>query len=156
MVDLRKAYEFRIEHIPGAINIPLDELEQHLDDPDHDHGVPIYCINGSRTRQAEPILLDAGIGGLYHIEGTFSAWIQADWRSRKGHDLRQVTHLRQVDTPQHTDPGQQGRRRILPGIKISTHGSAHYRTLAACTASRSGMSCSITCCAGSSSQRTMP
>ncbi|MGB5473136.1 MAG: rhodanese-like domain-containing protein, partial [Gammaproteobacteria bacterium] len=144
VVDLRKAYEFRIEHIPGAINIPLDELEQHLDDPDHDHGVPIYCINGSRTRQAEPILLDAGIGGLYHIEGTFSAWIQAAWRSRKDPGLRQVTHLRQVDTPQHTDPGQQGRctvrRRELPGIEISTHGSARYRTLAACTASWSGMS----------------
>ena len=84
MVDLRKPYEFRIGYIPGAINIPLDELEQHLDDPGPDHGVLIYCINGSRTRQAEPILLDVGIKDLYHLEGAFSAWIQGGLAIEKG------------------------------------------------------------------------
>ena len=84
VVDLRKPVEFKIGHIPGAINIPLDELEQHIDVLGHDQGVLIYCINGSRTRQAEPVLLDAGIENLYHLEGAFYAWIQGGLEIEKG------------------------------------------------------------------------
>jgi rhodanese-related sulfurtransferase len=84
VVDLRKPAEFRIGHIPGAVNIPLAELEQHIDELRHDNGVLIYCINGSRTRQAEPILLGAGIENLYHLEGAFYAWIQGKHAVEKG------------------------------------------------------------------------
>ena len=44
----------------------------------------IYCINGSRTRQAEPVLLEAGIENLYHLEGAFYAWIQGGLAIEKG------------------------------------------------------------------------
>lgn len=84
VVDLRKPVEFKVGHIPGAINIPLDELEQHIDELRHEHGVLIYCINGSRTRQAEPVLLEAGIENLYHLEGAFYGWIQGGLPIEKG------------------------------------------------------------------------
>ena len=32
VVDVRKPWEFNIAHIPGAVNIPVTELEQHVDE----------------------------------------------------------------------------------------------------------------------------
>jgi rhodanese-related sulfurtransferase len=36
----------------------------------------IYCINGARTCQAEPLLYDNGITNVFHLEGAFQAWLQ--------------------------------------------------------------------------------
>jgi len=76
IVDVRKPAEFGVAHVPGAKNIPLDEIEQRLDELRSGNGVLIYCINGSRTRQAEPILYNNGINNVYHLEGAFQAWIR--------------------------------------------------------------------------------
>ena len=84
IVDVRKPAEFGVAHIPGAINIPLAEVGDRLDEFKYDNGVLLYCINGSRTRKAEVILLDAGIPNVYHLEGTFSAWIQGKHPFEKG------------------------------------------------------------------------
>ena len=84
VVDVRKPAEFGVAHIPGAINIPVDEIEARLDDFKNSNGVLIYCINGSRTRQAEAILLGADIPDVYHLEGTFSGWIQRKYPIEKG------------------------------------------------------------------------
>ena len=84
VVDVRKPAEFGVAHIPGAINIPVDEIENRLNEFKHDNGVLIYCINGSRTRQAEAILLGADIPNVYHLEGTFSGWIQRKHPIEKG------------------------------------------------------------------------
>lgn len=84
IVDVRKPVEFGIAHIPGAINVPLEELEGRLEELRHDNGVLIYCINGSRTRQAEAVLFAADVPTIYHLEGTFSAWIQGKYPIEKG------------------------------------------------------------------------
>jgi rhodanese-related sulfurtransferase len=84
VVDLRKPAEFAIAHIPGAINIPLDELDQRLDTVRHDNGVLIYCINGARTRQAEPLLYGNEIDKVYRLEGAFQAWLHGKYPVEKG------------------------------------------------------------------------
>ena len=84
VVDVHKPVEFGVAHIPGAINIPVDEIEGRLNEFKHDNGVLIYCINGSRTRQAEAIMLGADITNIYHLEGAFYAWIQGKHPVEKG------------------------------------------------------------------------
>ena len=84
VVDVRKPAEFGVAHIPGATNIPLDEIEQRLDEFRGDDGVLIYCINGSRTRKAEPLLYKNGIDNIYHLEGAFQAWIREKLPIEKG------------------------------------------------------------------------
>lgn len=84
VVDVRKPIEFGIGHVPGAVNIPLEELEERLGEVKSENGVLIYCINGSRTRQAEPILYTNDIDNVYHLEGTFQAWIQGKHPIEKG------------------------------------------------------------------------
>ena len=84
VIDVRKPAEFGAAHGPGAANIPLDEIEQRLDEFRSDNGVLIYCINGSRTRQAEPLLYNNGIDNVYHLEGAFQAWIREQLPIEKG------------------------------------------------------------------------
>jgi len=84
VVDLRKPVEFGIAHIPGAVNIPLDELEARIDEIRHEHGVLIYCINGARTRQAEPIVYANDIEHVYHLDGALQGWIQGGHPIEKG------------------------------------------------------------------------
>ena len=84
VIDLRTPAEFRVAHIPGAINIPMPELERRLDKIRRDTDVLIYCINGSRTRQAEPVLYAHGFENIYHLEGAFYAWIKGKYPVEKG------------------------------------------------------------------------
>ena len=84
LVDLRSPAEFGIAHIPGAINIPSEELEERLDEFRHDNGVLIYCINGSRTLRAEPVLLANDIENVYHLEGSFQGWLKDKRPFEKG------------------------------------------------------------------------
>ncbi|MCP3868910.1 MAG: metalloregulator ArsR/SmtB family transcription factor [Gammaproteobacteria bacterium] len=43
VLDVRPKEEFASGHLPGAINIPLEELEKHLDKLDPGHEIVAYC-----------------------------------------------------------------------------------------------------------------
>lgn len=43
IIDVRPAEEFAAGHVPGAINIPLDELERRLDELPKDREIIAYC-----------------------------------------------------------------------------------------------------------------
>jgi rhodanese-related sulfurtransferase len=42
-LDVRPEDEFALGHVPGAINIPLGELEQRLAELDPDQEIVAYC-----------------------------------------------------------------------------------------------------------------
>ena len=43
VLDVRPSEEFEAGHIPGALNVPLDEIAQHLADLPKDQDVIAYC-----------------------------------------------------------------------------------------------------------------
>lgn len=43
VIDVRPATEYQAGHIPGAVNIPVDELHQHLDTLPHAQEIVAYC-----------------------------------------------------------------------------------------------------------------
>ncbi|OYV52922.1 MAG: ArsR family transcriptional regulator [Acidocella sp. 35-58-6] len=43
VLDVRPEDEFRLGHVPGALNIPFPQLERHLADLPHDREVVAYC-----------------------------------------------------------------------------------------------------------------
>lgn len=43
VLDVRPSDEFAVGHLPGAVNVPLGELEARLDDLDPDHEIVAYC-----------------------------------------------------------------------------------------------------------------
>ncbi len=43
VLDVRPPDEFAVGHVPGAVNIPLGELEARLAELDPDHEIVAYC-----------------------------------------------------------------------------------------------------------------
>ena len=84
VIDVRKPVEFGIGHVPGAVNIPHDELADRLDEVRNQHGVVVYCIAGWRTRLAEQTLLASGVENVFHLEGGFGAWMRDGFEVEKG------------------------------------------------------------------------
>lgn len=70
LVDVRTPQEYADGHMPGAVNIPVDDLRTRLGEITRDRRVAAYCQVGQRGYLATRILLQAGysavnIGGGY-------------------------------------------------------------------------------------------
>ena len=70
LLDVRTPQEFASGHMPGAVNIPVDDLRSHLNELPSDRQVAAYCQVGQRGYLATRILLQAGfsavnVGGGY-------------------------------------------------------------------------------------------
>jgi len=70
LIDVRTPQEFLFGHIPGAINLPVDELRSRLNELPRHGKIAAYCQVGQRGYLATRILLQSGfdavnIGGGY-------------------------------------------------------------------------------------------
>jgi len=74
VIDVRTPAEYAAGHIPGAVNIPFDQVAKRISDVDAPNGVALYCMIGPRARKGESALLAMGYEEVFHIEGGFSAW----------------------------------------------------------------------------------
>jgi len=74
VIDVRTAEEYATGHIPGAVNIPFDEVAKRIVDIDAPNGVILYCMVGPRARKGESALLAAGYEKVFHLEGGLAAW----------------------------------------------------------------------------------
>ncbi len=68
------AEEYASGHIPGAVNVPFDQVVQRIAEVDGSHGVALYCMVGPRARKGESALLAAGYEQVFHLEGGLAAW----------------------------------------------------------------------------------
>lgn len=61
-IDVRTPAEYASGHLPGAINIPLDVIEQRIAQhaPDKHAPIALYCRSGRRSGLARDILLKMG------------------------------------------------------------------------------------------------
>ena len=69
LVDVRTKNEFELGAIPGAINLPLDELRGRMDEISRDKPVWIYCGVGLRGYLASNILKDNGFKEVRNLSG---------------------------------------------------------------------------------------
>lgn len=72
MIDLRKKSEFESEHVLDAINIPLNEINQHLLEFPKDKPFILYCAGGYRSMIAASILKQRGWDNFVDVEGGFT------------------------------------------------------------------------------------
>ncbi len=76
IVDVRGADEYSQGHIPGAVNVPVEEIEK-ISSVVTDKTTPLYtyCLRGSRSRQAVKALKEMGytqvisMGGINKYKG---------------------------------------------------------------------------------------
>jgi rhodanese-related sulfurtransferase len=74
VIDVRTPEEYASGHIPGAVNVPFDQVAQRIAEVDGSHGVVLYCMVGPRARKGESALLAAGYEKVFHLEGGLAAW----------------------------------------------------------------------------------
>ena len=74
LLDIREHSENEHGAIPGAINIPLPELEQRLADLSHDVPTAVHCRGGYRSAIAASLLQAAGFKDVINVTGGYDAW----------------------------------------------------------------------------------
>lgn len=74
VIDVRTAEEFASGHIPGALNIPFDQVAEKIAEVEAPHGVALYCMVGPRARKGEKALAAVGYSSVFHLEGGLAAW----------------------------------------------------------------------------------
>ncbi len=71
LLDVRTEDEFISGSIPGAVNIPLDELRERLSELDASRPVYEFCRIGLRGHIAYRILAQSGFPEVYNLAGGF-------------------------------------------------------------------------------------
>lgn len=76
VLDVRTPAEFAAGHVPGARNIPHDQLPAKLAEIStlKDRPVVLYCRSGRRSAMAGETLREAGFSELLQLEGDYPAW----------------------------------------------------------------------------------
>ncbi|MCX8020287.1 MAG: rhodanese-like domain-containing protein [Chitinophagaceae bacterium] len=70
IVDVRSTWEYASDHIPGALNIPLEEISYRLAEfRQMKKPVVLYCRSGNRSGMAMSILRQNGLTEVYNGGG---------------------------------------------------------------------------------------
>lgn len=61
LVDVRSPMEFNSDKVKGSVNIPLDQIQNHLAKFKGKNNIVVFCRSGARSSQAKSILDRNGI-----------------------------------------------------------------------------------------------
>jgi phage shock protein E len=76
LLDVRTPQEYADGHVPGAVNVPYDQLASRLAEVPKDKDVVLYCKSGRRAGIAADVLAANGYKRLSHLEGDMNAWVE--------------------------------------------------------------------------------
>ncbi|MED1203937.1 sulfurtransferase TusA family protein [Heyndrickxia acidicola] len=74
ILDVRENAEYAFGHIPGAISVPLGELEDRLEEFNKDQEVYVVCHTGNRSDMAADKLSGKGFVKVYNVVPGMSEW----------------------------------------------------------------------------------
>ncbi|MCI0863560.1 MAG: MBL fold metallo-hydrolase [Chloroflexi bacterium] len=87
VIDVRQRSEYTQGHIPGALNIELGELQEHLDGLPRELPVVTVCAAGMRATTAGSILQRDGRDNVQVVdEAGTPAWIERGYPSETGEE----------------------------------------------------------------------
>jgi len=76
IVDLRSRSEYETSHIPYAVNIPYEEMDDYIDDLSRWDKVIFYCSRGNLSLMAARELSKISNGMIYSLGGGYNAYQQ--------------------------------------------------------------------------------
>jgi rhodanese-related sulfurtransferase len=76
ILDVRTPREYEQGHVPGAVNLPYQQIGRRLVDLEQirDKQIVVYCEVGPRARVAQSMLQQAGFPDVRHLAGDMAGW----------------------------------------------------------------------------------
>lgn len=84
IVDVRERDEWENVRIPGAIHIPLGEVDARAQEIPRDRAVITQCRSGFRSALAAQALAAAGFREVLNLDGGIDDWIAASMAVERG------------------------------------------------------------------------
>lgn len=76
VVDVREPHEYMAGHVPGALLMPVGEVDARRRELPHGDPVYVICASGNRSRRVTDALVAQGYEA-YSVQGGTSAWVGA-------------------------------------------------------------------------------
>ena len=74
VIDVRTQEEFAEGHIPNAMLIPVDEIDNVMEEMDKDASYLMVCRSGNRSSTASELLAKNGFQHIKNMEGGMNKW----------------------------------------------------------------------------------
>jgi phage shock protein E len=76
ILDVRTREEYSSGHVPGAINVPYDQVADRVEEfaTFQDADIVVYCQSGKRASMAAADLKAAGFSRVLDLEGHMQGW----------------------------------------------------------------------------------
>ncbi len=76
LLDVREGWEHALVHLPGAVHIPLGQLQSRLRDLQPERFHVVYCHHGIRSLHAALALAQNGFRNVRSLRGGIDRWSQ--------------------------------------------------------------------------------
>jgi rhodanese-related sulfurtransferase len=74
LLDVRTQEEYDSGHLKDAMLIPVDDLEERINEVPEGKPIIVYCKSGMRSARAADILLNNGFSPVYNMQGGIEKW----------------------------------------------------------------------------------
>ena len=76
LLDVRTDQEYAKGKIAGSVHVPVDEIEENIQQtiPDKNKKVYVYCLSGSRSVIAVDTMMKLGYSNVYDMKNGLLAW----------------------------------------------------------------------------------
>jgi rhodanese-related sulfurtransferase len=74
LLDVRQASELAMASVPGALHIPMREVQARVREIPRDRPVIVMCHVGERSARIARFLVTDGFGEVYNLEGGIDAY----------------------------------------------------------------------------------
>ena len=91
ILDVRSEKEWNKSRLPGAINIPLPELEEKRSSLPRERAIVAVCASGYRSAIASGLLERGGFQKVFNLRGGLGAWLEEGKKLNTGKEKKTYT-----------------------------------------------------------------
>ena len=84
VVDVRDEQSFQDAHIPDAIHLTMDALQNFVETADKRTPVLVYCYHGVTSQSVAQLLVESSFECVYSLIGGFECWQNDQTKSQRG------------------------------------------------------------------------
>jgi len=74
LLDIRDEDSFLQGHIPNAINLSNNNIDEVINNSDREHNILIYCYKGISSQSVAQHFCDLGYKNIFSLEGGFTGF----------------------------------------------------------------------------------